>query len=160
MSFEWERRMKLRLLLAGLVLVILSPVVALIGIPWTFFLPIADDPLSWLTAGMIGVSAFFSWIVGLCCLFGQANFRGGCINVAGARSVLRQSVVWLIGTVCTSGLSVACLALIVGTSAGRSYGPISLDLELCSYLGLAVLPVGMAGVAWGVLLKSMRPDPQ
>lgn len=158
-SFEWERTRKLRLLLTGLVLVIGYPIIAVTGVVWTFFLPVAKVPLSLGVALAAGMSALFGWVLGLSILLSQSYFRGGFFDAAGSRVLVRQALVLCISVVVMNGVSQATLALIISTSAERSSGPIALDAELVCYLVFMTTPMVMAGIGWWLMFKSVRPEP-
>ncbi|MBB5067371.1 hypothetical protein [Saccharopolyspora gloriosae] len=159
MSPEWERTKKLRLLLTGLALMIGYPIIAVVGVTWTFFLPVSENTLSIGVALTVGMFALFGWLLGLSVLLSQSYFRGGFFDVAGSRVLVRQALVLCIGTVVMNGFSEALLALIISTSADRSSGPIVLDAELVLYLVFMAAPMFMAGIAWWLMFKSVRPEP-
>ncbi|MFR9729946.1 hypothetical protein ACL03H_12010 [Saccharopolyspora sp. MS10] len=153
-SVEWERSRKLRLLIAGIALMTGSPVVVLVGMAWMFVLPAGGHPLAWIAVLMIGVSGLFSWLLGLCTLLGQRYFRGGTIDVAGARPLLRQSVVLCAGTACANGLGLAVLSLVFFGRADE------VNPELLIYLLVVAVPMVMAVIACPLMFKSLRPEPR
>ncbi len=151
-SPEWERARKVRLLLTGLVLLIASPVVAVVEALWMYFLPISDDPFSWLGLLLTGTAALFCWLLGLCSVLSQSYFKRGAVDIAGVRPLLRQAVVLCLGTASVNAFS---LFFLVFVSADRAD---ELDASISFYLVIAALPMIMALVCCVQMFKCLRPE--
>ena len=152
------RSVRSRSTLVGAALIPLSLVIAASGVPWAFGLPTSYDPLTFIVAGMMGVSSLFSLLIGVLALAGRSCVKTGELNVTSGRNLRRAALVFWIGTALTSGLGCAAMALTVATSShSTGHPPVEFSPEILSYLGLLVLPVALGGAAWMVMLRTLRP---
>lgn len=143
--------------LVGLTSIPLSLIIGAVGFPWTFFLPTAYDPLTFVVAGMMAASSLFSLLIGALALAGRGCVKTGQLNVTSCRNLQRAAVMFWIGNFMTSGIGIAAMVLVVSTSDGSSWHPpVEFSGETLAYLGLLVLPPILGGATWIMMRRTLR----
>ncbi|MEB3367542.1 hypothetical protein [Saccharopolyspora mangrovi] len=142
----------------GLVSMFLAVVFGAVGMPWTFGLPTVNDPRTFIVTGMIGLSSLFLLLIGALTLAGRSSVKTGQLNMTSCRNLRRAAFAYWMGAVVTSGFGAAMVALMVVTSAASILGPpAEFDGEILSFLAFLAVPGILGGVAWGVMLRTLRP---
>ncbi|MDI2027401.1 hypothetical protein QFW96_02210 [Saccharopolyspora sp. TS4A08] len=152
------RSVRTRSALVGLMAIPFSLIIGAVGVPWTFFLPTSYDPLSFVVAGMLGVTSLFSLLIGALALASRGCVKTGQLNVTSSGNLRRAALVFWIGNFVTSGFGLAAMVLVVSTSGGSSWHPpVEFRGEVLAYLVLLVLPAIVGGAAWITMTRTLRP---
>ncbi|MFR9729949.1 hypothetical protein ACL03H_12025 [Saccharopolyspora sp. MS10] len=152
MSVEWARRMRRRLGLAGILLVTCSLVIAVLGIPWMFSLPVGRGAGTIMLAGFLFVSTFFSCGMGVLSLLGRSYLNSGWLNLTQAQGLRRSSLaVWIFSAI-GGGLSTAALAL---ASAAAARDGAQLGAETLFGFVVVLSPVALSGFAWCAVVRKI-----
>lgn len=157
-SPETVRRIRSRSILVGLPLILLSPVILIAGIAWAFSLPTAVDVLNLFVVGMTGLSSLFLLLIGIAAFSSRSSVKTGALNVTHASGTRRGMLVFWIGSIFTTGLTWASMALIVASSANHSgRPPITFTPEILSFMAFVALPVILGLFGWRTTRSTLRP---
>lgn len=139
--------------MTGSMLVLVSLVVAGSGVPLMSSLPGMEGPGAILSVGLLGVSVFFSFAMGVLCLLGVSYIKNGWLNLTAAQGLWRSSLVMWIFSVIGGVLGAAVLAL--GTAAAARDGAAPGGATVLCFI-LTILPAAMCGAACTTVVWKIR----
>lgn len=155
-TLEWSRKVKRQLIVTGLLLVIVSVIIAALGIPWAFFLPTGGEVGTIMLAAFLGLSVFFSLMMGGISLIGQSYVKPGWLNWTYAQGVWRSGLVLWIFSILSGVASVFFFALTIAGAMYDGVDAVRIDLETLSYLAMITLPAALSGIALLAVIRKLR----
>lgn len=132
--------------------IVLSICVGIVGLPWAFVLPTAEDPLTFVLVALVAAQVLFGLISGIAATSGRSCVATGELNRTAGSGVYRFNLVYMIGTLLCTVFSWGLMALLVSASDS------GFTAEVMAYLVLITVPAILTIVSVAGASRLLRPS--